>query len=279
MRAAFDKARANQYQKAVALLDEAIDTTPDGPVKAWLLSRKAAFQYPMDAGGAQRTLVAAHDMEPGVIRPMHGAIYKTLTPTAGKQARALIANHDSRFIDPTNMELFAGQLCDDLQFRAVTASKFEAAVNELAWFIGIRGQRPERDYKEGPDNLWALPNGSFLVIECKNGVTSDDGISKKDAGQLGQSVAWFSARYPASMGVPVIIHHDHTLAQGASGFPEMRVIATKQLEKLRNHLRGFAKQLVDPDVANSASAVADRLAQFELNTDAFVNAFSVPVRA
>lgn len=48
-----------------------------------------------------------------------------------------------------------------------TSSKFESAVNDLAWFIGIKGQRPERDYKEGPDNLWALPSGSFLVIECK----------------------------------------------------------------------------------------------------------------
>ena len=277
IRAAFDKARANQHQKAVAILDEAIDAIADGQVKAWLLSRKAAFLHPMDAGGAQKTLIAAHDMEPGVMMPMHGSTYKSLTATADKQATALIAYHDRMFIDPTNMKLFADQLCGDLQFRAGTAGKFEAAVNDLAGFIGIRGQRPERDYKEGPDNLWALPNGSFLVIECKNGVTSGEGISKRDAGQLGQSVAWFSARYLVSTGVPVIIHYDNALAQGASAVPGMRAIATRQLEKLRNNLKGFAKQLVDPDVARSPSAVASRLAQFELNADAFVNAFSVPV--
>ena len=279
IRAAFDSARANQHNKAVATLDSAIDATPDGQVKAWLLSRKAAFQHPMDADGAQHTLVAAHGMEPGVIKPMHGTTYKRLTPATGKQATALIANHDGRFIDPTNMKLFADQLCGDLQFKSAAAGKFEAAVNDLAWFIGFRGQRPERDYKEGPDNLWALPNGSFLVIECKNGVTSGEGISKRDAGQLGQSVAWFSGRYLASTGVPIIIHHDHTLGQGASVVPGMRVIASTHLEKLRNNLRGFAKQLVNPDFARSASEVAKRLAQFELNADAFVNAFSVPVRA
>ena len=278
IRAAFDTARANQHEAAVAILDKAIDATAEGQVKAWLLSRKAAFLHPMDADGAQKSLVAAHGMEPGVIKPMHGTTYKKLAPATGKQAAALITSHHDRFMDPTAMKLFADELCSDLRFSPETFNNFEAAVNDLAWFIGIKGQRPEKDYKEGPDNLWALPNGSFLVIECKNGVTTSSGISKRDAGQLGQSIAWFSARYPASTPVPVIIHNDHTLGQGASVVPGMRVIACPHLEKLRKNLRGFAKQLVNPDVAKNASQVAKRLVQFELSGDAFVNAFSLPVR-
>ena len=278
IRAAFDSARANQHEKSVTILDRAIDESDDLQVKAWLLSRKAAFQHAMDADGAQRTLVAAHGMEPSVIKPMHGTTYKKLTPATGKQAGALVANHSSRFMDPTSMKLFADELCSDLRFSPDTSNKFEAAVNDLAWFIGISGQRPEKDYGEGPDNLWALPNDLFLIIECKNGVTSDDGISKKDAGQLGQSVAWFSDRYPASTSVPIIIHNVHTLGQGASVVPGMRAIGTDNLEKLRNNLRSFAKQLVNPDVATNASEVATRLGQFELNAGAFVNAFSVAVK-
>ena len=279
IRAAFDSARANQHKEAVASLDEAIDVADEQQVKAWLLSRKAAFQHPIDADGAQKTLGAAHKMELGVIKPMHGTTYKKLTPSTEQQAAALITNLDSRFLDPTDMKLFANGLCSDLQFSPETSNKFEAAVNELAWFIGIKGQRPERDYKEGPDNLWALPNGLFLVIECKNGVTSCNGISKKDAGQLGQSVAWFSGRYPTSPSVPIIIHRDKTLGQGASVVVGMRVIAPTHLEKLRNNLRDFAKQLIDPDVVKNSSEVAKRLGQFEFNADAFVNAFSVPVKA
>ena len=279
MRAAFDKARANQHEKAVAILDEAIDAATEPQVKAWLLSRKAAFQHPLDAAGAQRSLVAAHDMEPGVLKPMQGATYKKLAPVTAQQASALIAYHDHRFIDPTTMKLFADSLCSDLQFTPVTSSTFEAAINDLARFIGIRGQRPERDYKEGPDNLWALPNGSFLVIECKNGITSGETISKKDAGQLGQSAAWFAARYPASASVPIIVHQSRTLGQGASPVPAMRVITSTHLHKLRTNLRDFAQQLMDPDTSANPSAVANRLAQFELNADAFVNAFSAPVKA
>jgi hypothetical protein len=279
IRAAFDSARANQHKEAIAILDKAIDATNDEHIKAWLLSRKAAFQHPIDADGAQKTLVAAHALEPGVIKPMHGTTYKKLTSATGLQTATLIANHQGRFMDATAMKLFADELCSDLQFVSDTSDKFEAAVNDLAWFLGIRGQRPEKDYKEGPDNLWALPNGSFLVIECKNGVTAGNGISKKDAGQLGQSVAWFGSRYPASTAVPTIVHPERILGQGASLVPGMRVVDPTGLEKLRKNLRAFAKQLVDPDVAANATAVAKRLAQFELNTDAFVNAFSAPVKS
>lgn len=279
IRAAFDSARANQHKQAVAILDKAIDVTTDDHVKAWLLSKKAAFQHPIDADGAQKTLVAAHGLEPGVIKPMHGTTYKQLTPATGQQATTLIANHQGRFMDATAMKLFADELCSDLQFSPDTSDKFEAAVNDLAWFLGIRGQRPEKDYKEGPDNLWALPNGSFVVIECKNGVTAGNGISKKDAGQLGQSVAWFGGRYPASTATPIVIHPERNLGQGASLVSGMRVIDAAGMEKLRKNLREFAKQLVDPDVATNATAVAKRLAQFELNADAFVNAFSAPVKS
>ena len=88
IRAAFDKTRGNQHPEAVAIMDEAIDATTEGQVKAWLLSRKAGFQHAMDADGAQRTLVAAHDLDSGVMKPHVCATYKRLTPaTEGKPPR------------------------------------------------------------------------------------------------------------------------------------------------------------------------------------------------
>lgn len=278
IRAAFDRARSNQHKDALAILDGAIDKSDDKQVKAWLLARKATFQNSVDPEGAQKTLIAAYALEPRVLKPMHGAGYKQLKPSTEQQAAALIENHSSRFMDSTNMLLFANGLCSDLQFVPETSDKFEAAMNDLALFLGIKSQRPEKVFKEGPDNLWAFPDGTFLVIECKNGITSDDGISKKDAGQLGQSIEWFDQRYPASKSIPVMVHPERTLGPAASAVSGMRVINHNKLEKLRNNLKQFAQQLADPDVALSATAVAKRLAHFELNTDAFVSAFSVKVK-
>jgi hypothetical protein len=280
IRGAFDSARANQHKDAVDILDKVIDATAEGQVKAWLLSKKAAFQHAIDRDGAQKTLAAAHAMEPGVMKSLHGSTYKKLSAATGQQASTLIANHQSRFMDATDMQLFADELCSDLQFLPNTSDKFEAAVDDLSWFIGIRGQRPGKTYKDkdGPDNLWALPNASFLVIECKNGVVAGSGISKKDAGQLGQAIEWFGDRYPASSAIPIIIHPDRTLGLAASAVTDMRIVDVSRLEKLRKNLRAFAKQLVDPDVARSASEVAKRLAQFEFNADAFVSSFSTTAK-
>ena len=75
-----------------------------------------------------------------------------------------------------------------------------------------------------------------------------------------------------------MIHPERNLGPGASGVTGMRIIDPRGLEKLRENLRAFAKQLTDPDVASSTSEVAKRLAQFELNADAFVNAFSTTVK-
>lgn len=279
LKAAYDEARANQYSNAVNKIDTAIDLTEDNHIRAWLLSWKAVFQHTIDAEGAQKTLAAAHKMEPSVTKPLHGTTYKTLTPATGKQATSLIENHEKRFIDATMMKLFADGLCSDLQFKPDTSETFEAAINDLAVFIGIKSQRPEKNYNDGPDNLWALYDGSFLVIECKNGVTSDSGIAKKDAGQLDQSMDWFRGKYFASNAIPVLIHPQRFLGQGASSVENMRIIDDKGLEKLRNNLRKFAKQLVEPDVMASTSKIATLLAQYELSADAFVNGYSVPVKS
>lgn len=278
LRLAFDSARANQHEKSVAILDNVIDGTNDIQIKAWLLSKKAAFQHTIDAAGAQKTLTAAHSLEPSIIKPLHGVSYQKLSPATGQQAATLISNHLGRFFDPTGMKLFADALCSDLQFSQESADKFEAALQDLGWFLGIRSQRPEKSYKEGPDNLWALPNQKFLVIECKNGVTSTGGISKKDAGQLGQSMEWFGARYPASQAVPILIHPERTLGQGASIVTGMRVIDRAGLDKICRNLRALAKQLVNPDVSASPLEVGKRLTHFEFSADAVVNAYSAPLK-
>lgn len=277
IRAAFDCARRNQHNDALTFLDKAINAETEDRTKAWLLARKAVFQHPISAEGAQKTLIAANGIEPSVLKPMHGVTYKKLSPSIGQQAGRLIEYHQRQFIDPIAMQIFVSGLCNDLQFAPLTANLFEAAVNDLASFLGIIGQRPEKEYGgDGPDNLWALPNGPFLVIECKNGVTAGTGISKKDVGQLGQSVEWFKKHYLASSYVPIMVHPEKHLGDGASLVSDMRVIVPASLEKLREHLRGFAKQIADPDIAANASKVAKCLAQFELNATALVNAFSKP---
>ena len=274
IRRAFNAVRDNQHAEAMKILSAAVSDAEEDQEKAWLLSKKAAFEHSMNASGAQKTLARAHKLEYSVMKPLLNTAYKKLDLPVERQTAILVKNHSERFLDPVQMKLFADELCSDLQFGNVSANKFEARINELAWFFGIPAQRPEKKFSEGPDNLWALSNGKFLVIECKNCATSDRGISKKDAGQLGQSVAWFEKQYLNTECIPVIIHPKNNLDQGASLVEGMRVMDIDKLEKLKTTIKSFAQQNANPSVFLHSVEVTKRLESLQLNADDLVNTYT-----
>ena len=279
LKLAFDAACANQHENALRHLDRAIDGSEEIQIKAWLLSKKAMFQHEISPQDAQQSLIAAHSLEANVLRPLSGIRFRKIVANIDEQANVLIANHKTRFIDKVGLSLYANKLCSDLQFSPDTSELFESAIDDLAWFLGIVGQRPEKAYGGGPDNLWALSNGNFLVIECKNGATSEHGISKRDAGQLGQGVEWFRTRYLKSNSVPVMFHPHTTLGPQAAAVDGMRVIDENRLGKLRSSIQNFTNNLSNSGVSSNSVRVAEALAHSQLNDRAFIEAFTVGVRS
>ncbi len=255
MRTAFDLSRSGDHKTAVEVLRKAVNAAADNDEKAWLLQKCAAIEHHISPAESQKMLLAAYRFNANVLRPLEGVAYQRLSAHAGAQAAAVQKFHQSRFLEATDRILYANQLIDDLVFHKVTPDRFEGAINSVAEFIGISGQRPEKLFDEGPDNLWALPEGSFLVIECKNNATSQNGISKADAGQLDQAMTWFGAKYPAATGTPVIVHPHRKLGDGATAVTGMRVMTEEDLKKLRKALEAFAKGLSDPDTLNNVRRV------------------------
>jgi hypothetical protein len=74
-----------------------------------------------------------------------------------------------------------------------TASLFERTLAQVAFLIGLAGQRPEAETGRGPDVLWNIGGAHFLVIECKNGASTDE-INKHDCNQLTGSMQWFDEK-------------------------------------------------------------------------------------
>jgi hypothetical protein len=257
IRSAFDLSRAGDHKAAVEVLQTAVNAVADNDEKAWLLQKGAAIEHHISPAESQKMLLAAYKLNPNVLRPMEGVAYQKLSAHAGAQTATIQKFQQSRFLEAADRLLYANQLLDELMFHTVPADRFEAALNSVAEFIGIKCQRPEKLFGEGPDNLWALPSGSFLVIECKNNATSEKGISKADLGQLDQGMTWFSAKYPAASGTPVIVHPHRKLGDGASAVSQMRVMTEEGLKKLRQALEAFAKGLCDPDTLNNAKKVSE----------------------
>ena len=230
---AFDKARANQTQRVGRVFDRAIEECDEKTVRAWLLYKKAVFQNLSNRDTAQETLLSAYSIVSSVPRPLKGVQYQKISPAAETQATKLIKYHRDRFEDDVDLKNYVNELCSSLRFSSGTADDFELAIDELAQFIGIMGERPEKKYNVGPDNLWALSDKCFFVIECKSGVTSKNGISKSATGQLGQHVDWFKQQYLEFPCIPIIVHPENFLDRGATAVDKMRVID-------RGDLRSFA---------------------------------------
>lgn len=117
------------------------------------------------------------------------------------------------------------------------------AVEELGDFLGFGSQRPERQLGQGPDNLWALKDGHYWVIEAKSGATSDF-VAKKDVGLLSQSMLWFGEKYtPDQSATPVMVHHSRKLYKDATPPPGMKIINRQVLGELIASVKSLAAGL------------------------------------
>lgn len=275
LKSAFDNARYNEHTKAAAALTEAANATTDVPYKAWLKVRAAEMTNFFDHAEAQRILQAAHRLNRSVMRPVEGVSYEKLSAQKGGQAIAVQAFFRDRFLEAPERILFAQSLSDALVFELDTAEKFEQAILDLGMAIGILSQRPEKQLGEGPDNLWRFRDGHFLVIECKNGSRSTNGISKTELGQLDQALTWFQRRYGAEPDIPVIIHPLDYLGQQATAPRGLRIIDVKKLTLLRKAFVGFVKSIASESVLTNETKIKEALHTHKLAEGLILPGYSV----
>jgi len=157
------------------------------------------------------------------------------------------------------------------------------AINNVASIIGIHSSRPEKaGALGGPDDLWALDNLKYFVIECKNGVkTGIKEISKSDCSQLLSSIQWFENIYTGNSYncYPVIIHRAVKFEKHASPDPRIRVMTEELLEKFKSAVRSFAKNITnDKKIAGDPDKLQRLLAHYKLSGEVIIDTYTIKVR-
>jgi len=273
-RGAFQLAAANDTSGAVRLLRQALNsnTLPDR-AKGWYLQRVANYMHNNNPGEALEIQRSAYEKNNSMYCPP--AVTRRPIATGKLDSQATVLEWYRQFENPNGAIAAIQELRTRLVYSG-TPETLEQAILELAPLLGTQGSRPEREFGEGPDDLWLWPSMS-LVIEAKN---EDESLHKKDAGQLLLSLQWFKRSYPALKDpVPVMVAKA-VVADRKAGFPDgTRVLTQKKMNDLLASLEAFFQTLTAEPLFNlQPRAIAQLQVELGLSAEQFVKKYTEPVK-
>lgn len=229
------------YAGAARMVQAIIDKTGlDDDEKGWHLQTQARYNFASNRAEADTLQIAAHKRNRLLLKPASGVTVTKLTVVSQGRAERVkkwIKNHN----DYADLNVGVTDMLGRLVF-GTKADKFEAALNELSFALGFVGERPDTEWKEGPDNLWALDDSQYILFECKSEVSVTRAeINKREAEQMNRSSAWFAKHYK-EMKVKRLIVHPATKIESAAAFThEVEGVRESDLKKLVKATREFFK--------------------------------------
>lgn len=263
LRTAHEQSVIGQWQNAINQLDAVINIETDDKTKGYLLQIKAEYTYFLDQQRAQQILFTAKRYNQGVLSPISGIQYEKRSNNI-EQSKAIVRYLERISSNRNECAIHINSVMDSLQF-SPDADDFESTLQETGEILGFVSSRPDKETSGiGPDNLWALPDNTYLVIECKSGAICET-ISKEYCNQLGGSVRWFYDEYNHDpICIPIIVHKSNIIDKMATPVEGMRVITMELLEKLKMKIRDFTIALVQNDNWNDELKINTLIQTYKL---------------
>jgi len=226
--------------------------------KGWYLQEMARYHYRSNRTESHRLQVAAHRSNRFLLKPPSGVTVAKLTILSqGRVER--IAKWVSCFEAYSELDVNVSDILGRLVF-GTKADKFENALDELSRALGFAGERPDKEWKEGPDNLWALDATQYLLWECKNEVeVTRAEINKREAEQMNRSSAWFEKHYPGMSVKRIIVHPSNTVQSAAAFTHEVEAMRMVELKNLAKSVREFFKSFEALNFKDLSTAHIQRL--------------------
>lgn len=253
----------------------AVNATSGDAERGYMLQQYASYQHHVNPAQAQQTQKSANRTNRNVLRPMDGVAYEKLAAPTLEQGAAASGYLQNRYSTGNDLLIGINALVADLVWGPRTDA-FEQAWADLADHLGFAGQQPERDTGRGPDDLWAVPDGTFHVIEAKSEVNVAHPVYKKHAEQLSNSMDWYRQEYGVNAkATPVLIHPRSMFDKKAAIPTGCRVVTEAKLTALRDAVNKLAIGLADGHTFRDAAGVGRLLASMGLTVE-FLNRYTVP---
>lgn len=253
------------------LMDERVHSDFE---KGWYLQELARYAYVRDKAESNDLQIAAHQRNRYLLRPRDGMKISQISAIGHKRLERII-DWAQGFENAEELLLEVDDILSRLRF-GVFADSFERAVDELGQALGFETQRPDKEWKQGPDNLWALRDNQYLLIECKNEVDqARKEVNKDETGQMNNSCAWFKKNYGDNPVKNLMIIWTKTIGKGGGFNEPVEIVTDVSLRHLEKNVRGFFRELRDADLQNlSSKKLQSSLETHELTVDDLLNRYS-----
>ncbi len=253
------------------LIDDCVTNKEE---RGWYLQEMARYTLSFDDTESNNLQRQAHLKNHGLLRPSSGMQIERIVVVSHKRMGRVIA-WIKKQETYEELRLVVDDILDRLTF-GIKAERFEDAFKQLGAFLGFVSQRPEKEWKEGPDNLWGLREGEYLLVECKSEVSHNRSqINEHEVEQMNRSCAWFDAQYTDSQCHRWIVIPPRKLTRKASFTHEVVVMRKHGLTKFVNNVKRFTDQFKGVDFKDlSERKIQELINSHKLSVDAICSEYT-----
>lgn len=241
--------------------------------KGWYLQEMSRYIYAQNRVEGMAMQVNAHRTNKLLFLPPDG--YQiTKIDLKSHERIDNIKKKISEFDDFEDLLVYMDDVFARLVF-GIKSDRFESAIDELGSFLGFNTERPDSNWKSGPDNLWAIKDGEYLFIECKSEVLlTRIQICKEETGQFNNNIEWFKRFYPGAR-VHYTIIIPTKKVKSNTGFSEpVLVLRARGLKNLVTHSREFLVGFKNSDLKSlSNDFINSSIHQNKLDVDSLLKEY------
>lgn len=267
------------FEGAAAIMQKIADSIEESTEKAWFLQKQARMLFHISPSRANEIQLAAFKRNYEVLKPIQGLSYSKINyPVHDNRIEkilALLKNYNSY----QEICLQIESLLSNLSF-GVSADTFEKALDSIGDFLGFVCQRPDKEARVGPDNLWCVSNNQYLLIECKSEVNANrKSISKTEAGQMEEHCAWFEKEYGKTNVKNIMIIPTRKLAKDAFFSHDIHIMDSSQLSLFKQSIKGFIQELRTYKLDDlTKETIHNFLVSHNLDTQNIINNYCSPAK-
>jgi hypothetical protein len=232
----------NDFGRACKIAQELCDKfTDDKLERGWYLQQLARFKYRISKTESNQIQKSAFENNLQLLKPREGINYAKIE-FINENRVARIRKWMSQYQNYQEMMISIDGILQNLSF-GMPSEKFELALKELGEAIGFLSQRPDKEIKKGPDNLWCGVENQYFLMECKSEVESTRmEISKYEAGQMNSHCAWFESMYGDASCKRILLIPIKTLSYQGDFTHTVEIMRKGTLRKLRENVKNFFKE-------------------------------------